>query len=159
MKRIACSLAAFALLFCASAGPKGKGAPADATADRAKIHGTWRFVSVLDQGNEHPMPEANRLVITADVMKVVYPKDDPMGWKYSIDPSKDPKEMDWVVEEDPGHPIRQLAIYSLDGDTLRIRSTAAGKPRPTKFESRKGDFGGVWVLKRVAPASTGKAAN
>lgn len=72
-----------------------------------------------------------------------------MGWKYTIDPSKDPREMDWFIEEEPGHPIHQAAIYSLDGDTLKINCAAAGKPRPTNFESRKGDFCSVWFLKRV----------
>ena len=96
------------------------------------------------------MPDGIRVVITSDMLKMVYPKET-RGWKYTIDPSKDPKEMDWIVEIDPGHPIRQPAIYSLAGDTLKICHAAAGKPRPTKFESRKGDSGGVWVLKWVAP--------
>jgi uncharacterized protein (TIGR03067 family) len=140
---------AFAALLCTSAWPKPDAPPAD----RAAIEGTWKFVSVMDQGREQPWPAGNRLVLTSDFMKIVYPKDDPMGWKYTIDPSKDPKEMDWFVEEEPGHPIHQLAIYALDGDTLKICSTAAGKPRPTKFESKAGDFGGLWVLKRVPPAT------
>ena len=149
MARSILTLAALAALFCMSGGPKDD----PAKADKEKIQGTWKWESVLDQGKEQPSPEANRLVITSGLMKIVYPKDDAMGWKYTIDPSKDPKEMDWVVEIDPGHPIRQLAIYSLDGDTLKICSTAQGKPRPTKFESKKGDFGALWVLKRVgAPA-------
>jgi hypothetical protein len=61
-----------------------------------------------------------------------------------------------LLELDPGHPIRQPAIYQLEGDTLKIASTAAGKPRPVDFVSRKGDFGGVWVLKRVAATATAK---
>ena len=153
MARAILTLAALTALFGMSAGPKDDAAKAD----KRTIQGTWKFVSVLDQGMEQQMPEGNRLVIASDSLKVVYPKDDPRGWKYTIDPSKDPKEMDWIVEIDPGHPIRQLAIYSLEGDTLKICSTAAGKPRPTKFESKKGDFGGLWVLKRAAP-STKEAA-
>src|SRR2546423_5574063 len=116
MERLGFLVVILAALLCISAAPKGN----DAVADRQKIQGTWKFASVRDQGDEHPMPEGNRLVITADVMKIVYPKDDSMGWRYTLDPTKDPKEMDWIVEIDPGHPIRQLAIYSLEGDTLRI---------------------------------------
>jgi hypothetical protein len=67
--------------------------------------------------------------------------------------------MDWFVEEEPGHPIHQTAIYSLDGDTLKICSTAAGKPRPTKFESKRGDFGGLWILQRVTPSTTKEGGN
>jgi uncharacterized protein (TIGR03067 family) len=151
MTRSILTLAVFATLFCISAGRKDA---ATTRPDGEKIQGTWKFASVLDQGAEQPWPDGNRLVITSDLMKIVYPKDDPMGWHYTIDPSKDPREMDWLAEETPGHPIRQLAIYSLDGDTLRICSTAAGKPRPTQFESKRGDFGGVWVLKRVTASTT-----
>src|SRR5690242_5167415 len=63
-----------------SAGPATRAAD-----DRERIQGTWGFVSVVDQGKEQPMPTANRVVITGDVMKIVYPKDDPMGWRYTID--------------------------------------------------------------------------
>ena len=136
-----------------SAGPATRGA-----GDPERIQGTWGFGSVVEQGKEQPMPKENRVVITPEVMKIVYPKDDPMGWRYTIDPAKSPKEMDWIVEIDPGHPIRQLAIYELDGDTLKICSAAAGKPRPTRFESKQGDFGGLWILKRTPPAATQVAA-
>jgi uncharacterized protein (TIGR03067 family) len=122
--------------------------------DRDRIKGTWGFASVIDQGKEQPMRKENRVVITSDVIQIVHPKDGPMGWRYTIDPTKSPKEMDWIVELDRGHPIRQLAIYSVDGDTLKICSAAAGKPRPTRFESKKGDFGGLWILKRAAPPAT-----
>lgn len=126
--------------------------------DKDRIQGTWKFVSVLDQGVEQPMPDAIRVVITSDLLTMVYPKDDPTGWKYTIDPSKDPKQMDWLSEEEPGRPIRQPGIYSLEGDTLKICSAAAGKPRPTRFESKRGDFGGLWTLKRVGPAPTKEPA-
>lgn len=122
--------------------------------DTEAIQGTWKWVSVEDQGKVMPWPDGSRLVITPDLLKIVYPKDTSMGWKYTLDPSKDPKEMDWFVEEDPGHPIHQMAIYALDGDSLKICFVAAGNPRPADFVSRKGDFGGLWILKRVTPAST-----
>jgi hypothetical protein len=57
--------------------------------------------------------------------------------------------MDTTHEIDPGKPIVQLAIYSLDGDELKVCLEAAGKPRPTKFVSKAGDTSVVWVLKRV----------
>ena len=102
------------------------------------------------------MPDGIRVVITSGTLTTVYPKDrdnkeEMRGWKYTIDPSKDPKEMDWFVEETPGQSIHQPAIYVLEGATLKICSAAQGKPRPTKFESKRGDFGGLWILERVAP--------
>ena len=150
---ITTTLATLATLFCMSAALKDDAAKPDKEA----IQGTWKFVSVLDQGREQPMPDGIRVVITSDTLTMVYPKDrenkdgEKRGWKYTIDPSKDAKEMDWFVEETPGQPIHQPAIYLLDGATLKICSTAQGKPRPTKFESKRGDFGGLWVLTRVVP--------
>jgi len=150
---------------CLSAAPERGGAgdkaadkAGDKVGDKERIQGTWKYVSVLEQGREERMPEENRLVITADMLKMVYPGEE-RGFRYTIDPSKDPKEMDWIIEIDPGHPIRQLGIYSLEGDTLRICNTAAGKPRPTTFESKAGDFGGVWVLKRVAAPTSKRSGN
>jgi hypothetical protein len=57
--------------------------------------------------------------------------------------------MDTTHEIDPGKPIVQLAIYALDGDDLKLCLEAAGKPRPTRFESKKGDTTVMWVLKRA----------
>jgi uncharacterized protein (TIGR03067 family) len=153
LTRLILTLAAVSALFCAAAGPKEEAARADLD----RIQGTWKLVSVLDQGREQPMPDGIRVVITSDALTTVYPKDgenkdgEKRGWKYTIDPSKNPKEMDWFVEETPGQTIHQPAIYVLDGATLKICSAAQGKPRPTKFESKRGDFGGLWVLERVAP--------
>ena len=65
------------------------------------------------------------------------------GWKYTINPAKDPKEMDWFPEEDPGKPIHQAGIYSLKGDTLKIWVVGAGLPRPRELGR------GTWVLERV----------
>ena len=138
-------LVTIAAACCLAADPQPR-----ASKDKDSIKGTWQYGSVVDQGVKQPMPAENRVIISSDTIQLVYPKDDPMGWKYTIDPSKDPREMDWIVEIDPGHPIRQLAIYKLKGDTLTIASAAAGKPRPTNFESKKGDSGGVWILKRAA---------
>ena len=159
MTRLILTLAALSVLFCAAAGPKEEAAGSD----RVKIQGTWKFVSVLDQGREMPMPDGIRVVITSDALLMAYPRDgenkgeEKRGWKYTIDPSKDPKEMDWFAEETPGQSIHQPAIYVLDGATLKICSTAQGKPRPTKFESKRGDFGGLWVLERVAPKTEAAA--
>ena len=56
--------------------------------------------------------------------------------------------MDTTHEIDPGKPIVQLAIYSLDGDELKVCLEAAGKPRPTKFvRPRCAD---TWKCVRIA---------
>jgi uncharacterized protein (TIGR03067 family) len=129
--------------------------------DAERIRGTWAFVSNSVEGRDASFPADFRVVISADTIEVgseAAKPQDRTGFRYTLDSSKSPGEMEWLIELDPGHPIRQAAIYLLEGDTLKIASTAAGKPRPVDFVSRKGDFGGVWVLKRVAPAPSTKPA-
>src|SRR4051812_5932664 len=156
MSRLTLLLAAFTLICCTGADRK-EGVGRDAE----RIIGTWSFVSNTVDGRDKPFPQDFHVLIGADTIMVgseAAKPQDRVGFRYTLDPSKSPKEMEWLVELDPGRPIRQPAIYLLEGDTLKIASTAAGKPRPVDFVSRKGDFGGVWVLKRVAPTPTTKPA-
>ena len=113
--------------------------------------GTWKWTSVLDQGIEMPWPEENRLVITSDLMTMVYPTER-RGWKYTIDPSKDPKEMDWFPEEDPGQRILgleqphaeprgrrgQLGEIHLDAMAVRRGDVPAKVERPGRHRTRLG---------------------
>jgi uncharacterized protein (TIGR03067 family) len=57
--------------------------------------------------------------------------------------------MDITREIDPGKPLSHPATYALNGDELKLCLEAAGKPRPTKFESKAGDTTIGWVLKRA----------
>jgi uncharacterized protein (TIGR03067 family) len=117
--------------------------------DQELIQGTWKAVSAQESGKSPKIPDDLRFIITADTLMIKRGKDDPIGMKYKLDPSKKPKAMDTTHEIDPGKPISQLAIYALDGDELKLCLEAAGKPRPTKFESKAGDTTIVWVLKRA----------
>jgi uncharacterized protein (TIGR03067 family) len=156
MSRTTQLLAALALICCIGADRK-EGAGRDAE----RIRGTWTFVSNTVEGRDASFPADFRVVISADTIEVgseAAKPQDRTGFRYTLDSSKSPGEMEWLVELDPGHPIRQAVIYLLEGDTLKIASTAAGKPRPVDFVSRKGDLGGVWVLKRVAATAIAKPA-
>jgi uncharacterized protein (TIGR03067 family) len=142
-------LASFvAVLLCLSAG-KAAEPPKD---DAKNVQGTWKIVSWLAEGREETVPESMRVIISAETLVIgrggTTPQDT-TGFKYTIDPAKDPKQMDWLVQLDPDHTIRQLAIYSLDSDTLKINCAAADKPRPTNFENNKGRSESVWILKRI----------
>jgi uncharacterized protein (TIGR03067 family) len=137
-----------AVLLCLSAG-KVAAPPTD---DAKNIQGTWKIVSWLAEGREETVPESMRVIINAETLVIGRGETTPQdttGFKYTIDSAKDPKQMDWLVQLDPDHTIRQLAIYALDGDTLKINCAAADKPRPTNFENKKGRFESVWILKRI----------
>jgi uncharacterized protein (TIGR03067 family) len=126
----------------------------DAKGERTKtdhelILGRWKVISVEESGKSPTVAEDLRFVITADTLLIKPGKDDAIGMTYKLDPTKQPKAMDTTHEIDAGKPIVQLAIYSLDGDELKLCLEAAGKSRPTKFASKAGDTSVVWLLRRV----------
>jgi len=116
--------------------------------DQELIQGTWKVVSAQESGKSPTIPDDLRFLITADTLMIKPGKDDPIGMKYKLDPSKKPKAMDTTHEIDPGKPTSQLAIYALDGDELKLCLDAAGKPRPTKFESKADTQDVLAVFKR-----------
>jgi uncharacterized protein (TIGR03067 family) len=148
MKHLARIISMVAILLCLSAG-KNTEPPKD---DAKTIQGTWKIVSWLAEGREETVPDSMRVIINAETLVIGRGETTPQdttGFKYTIDSAKNPKQMDWLVQLDPDHTIRQLAIYSLDGDTLKINCAAADKARPTNFENNKGRFEAVWILKRI----------
>lgn len=127
--------------------------PADPHDDSRNILGTWKYVSFIEGGEKRQIPDGMRVVITKDIFSDRRPGQDARGMRYAMDSSRNPKEIDFIVELDPGHPIRQPGIYELKGDRLRIHSAAAGAPRPKDFEPVKGETGGVLVLERLTDKS------
>jgi uncharacterized protein (TIGR03067 family) len=71
-----------------------------------------------------------------------------MQMKYKLDSTQKPKAIDTTHEIDLGKLILQLGVYSLDGDTLKLRLESAGKPRPAKLETKAKDMSVLFVLKR-----------
>jgi len=151
MRQIA--LIPFAVMFAAmlfaghSNGEKPK-------SDHDLIQGKWKIVSAAEGGTvakpeEYPF---THFEFTADTLSFWgkserTAKPAAITLTYKLDASKQPKTMDTSHELDKGKPIIQLAIYALDGDELKLSLAPAGKPYPTKLES-KGDWS-FFVLKRV----------
>jgi RNA polymerase sigma factor (sigma-70 family) len=78
-------------------------------------------------------------------------------FQFNLDPAKKPKQMDIVTRADPEgkepYVAKIAAIYSLEGDTLKICYAQPGKPRPTEFAAKPDGEHTLLVLKRgVAPA-------
>jgi uncharacterized protein (TIGR03067 family) len=68
--------------------------------------------------------------------------------KYTIDPSKKPKAIDYVMTAGPTKGKTQLGIYELDGDTVKFCFAAPGKDRPTEFSAKEGSQRTMSVWKR-----------
>lgn len=140
MRSIAC-LAAVLMLLCWSL-------PASADAkDEDKILGTWKMESGQRGGEDAP-PEIK------DNFRMIFAKDGKVTMKISedrtregtfkLDATKKPKEISITLEN-----MTKVAIYELDGDTLKICVNEDDKgAQPTRFESPKETEIILMVLKR-----------
>jgi uncharacterized protein (TIGR03067 family) len=130
----------FALVWLlVSAGAAG-GAPAPAQKDTekevAKLQGTWRGVSGEELGTvlKDTKDEEIEFVFKGDSLVVKQHREVTAEFKFSLDPSKSPKELDLHFAEADKKGKVCLAIYELDGDKLTICTNT--KLRPTDDEKR-----------------------
>lgn len=73
-----------------------------------------------------------------------------MKAKFTVDPAKQPKSLDYEVTEGRNQGTKQLGIYELDGDTMKICLADPGAERPMDFVTRgkRGYTVGVWKRER-----------
>ena len=100
--------------------------------DAKKLQGTWEIVSSEDGGDKVASEVGGKVVISADKITLAV-GEKRASIRYKLDPTKTPKWIDLVNEQDEMAP----GIYELDGDTLKICFPESGKERATKFESKK----------------------
>lgn len=71
---------------------------------------------------------------------------------YRVSGEKDPKAIDLVIEKGPNSGQRQLGVYQLSGDSLRVCLSRPGaKSRPKDFNSKPGTGQSVVELRRYRP--------
>ena len=125
-----------------------------ARSDQRRLSGEWEVTSAMQEGRAAPERHGWRFEFNRETM-TIRPNSkirEGLIQKYSLDPSKTPKEIITSHELDPGKPIVQRGIYRLEGDTLQLHIEAAGKAPPTTWDSKPGGTSSLFVLKRV-PAS------
>ena len=122
----------------------------DVEKDLKKLEGTWTFDSVEAGGNKLPAEQFKTMSVTMEGTKYSVKLNDMVveAATQKIDPSKSPKTMDVTVTEGPNKGKVYLAIYEINGDTLKVCFDPEGKKRPNEF---KGDVGSqtLVVHKRV----------
>lgn len=116
---------------------------ADAIAEEVKkFQGTWRQIGYERDGVAEPLDEQGwepRVTFTADTFVVTLADGSvPIRGTYKLDPTREPKTVDWTdtIGEDSGKTL--LAIYSLEGDRLVFCAAYPGQARPTEFRTRPG---------------------
>ena len=115
----------------------------DAIAEEMKkLQGTWKQIAYERDGVTEPLDEQGwepRVTFTGDTFVVTLADGSiPIKGTYKLDPTRDPKTIDWAdtVGEDAGKTL--LAIYSLEGDRLVFCAAYPGQERPTEFRTRPG---------------------
>jgi len=68
--------------------------------------------------------------------------------KFTIDPTKKPRTIDYAMTEGFTKGQKQLGIYELDGDTVKFCFAAPGKERPKDFTAKEGSQQTYSVWKR-----------
>ena len=117
--------------------------PAHAIAEEmGKLQGVWKQIAYERDGVSEPADEQGwepTVAIVGDTFLVTLADGStPIGGTYRLDPTRDPKTIDWLdaIGEDAGKTIP--GIYSLEGDRFTFCAAYAGGERPTAFQTRPG---------------------
>jgi uncharacterized protein (TIGR03067 family) len=117
----------------------------DAKTQLARLVGTWEVTSYLKGGEEQIGP-TRKMVLTFKADGSYAFASGSKGRIAAIDPTKEPKEIDYVqfdrdgdeVTGDDGKPLLEKGIYKLEGDTFTDCFGQSGeKERPKEFKSTK----------------------
>ena len=123
------------------------------TEEMKKLQGTWKQIGYERDGVTEPLDEQGwepRVTFTGDAFVVTLADGSiPIKGTYKLDPTQQPKAIEWTdsVGEDAGKTL--LAIYTLDGDRLVFCAAYPGQDRPTEFRTRPGQV--LRVSERVIP--------
>jgi uncharacterized protein (TIGR03067 family) len=119
--------------------------------DREKYEGVWRVVSLEVNGDKAADGDAQRITVAnlADGTWVVRVDGEETSKGASqIDPTKNPKTIDFVAT---GGEIRGqtfLGIYEIDGNSRKLCFAPPGKDRPVEFSSKSGSMHVLVVFRR-----------
>jgi uncharacterized protein (TIGR03067 family) len=127
----------------------------DLKAELARFQGTWKVVGGEEGGKPLPPEEAAgvRFVIEGNKMVIKMTKGketETSKGSFTIDPSKDPAEMDSKSEEKGEESLRAPGIYKFDGGRLSMCFTKGLKPtRPKTFATKDTPGSILIVLEKV----------
>jgi len=121
--------------------------------EKKKLEGTWAAISLVDNGRSESADDLKGFKLTIKGDKYIYAIGERMfGARYKIETTKKPKEMNIRFEEGPQKGKTMLAIYSLEGDELKI---CGGDRRPAEFSSKPKSEVILIQFKREKPESSG----
>jgi uncharacterized protein (TIGR03067 family) len=125
---------------------------AGAKQDLEKLQGEWTMVMGEIEGQAMPeqMRATARRVAKDDETTITIGGQLFMKAKFTVDPSKSPKAIDYNMTGGPTSGKTQLGIYEIDGERVKFCFGSPGKERPTNFKTEAGDGRtlSVWARKK-----------
>lgn len=109
--------------------------------DRKRYEGTWRAVTLEVNGNKAMEEDAKKITVVngSDGTWSLRLEDKEIGKGTStIDPTKQPKTIDFTPTEGEGKGNQYLGIYEIGEKTRKLCFAELGKERPTDFTSTPG---------------------
>ena len=124
--------------------------------DLALLQGEWSMVSGSADGQAMPANMASQMkrVCKGDETTATMAGQIFFKAKITIDPSKQPKTIDYAMTEGITKGKIQHGIYEVNGDTLKSCFGAPDAERPTDFSTKAGDHRTFSIWKREKPAAT-----
>jgi uncharacterized protein (TIGR03067 family) len=122
------------------AGPETSDEPNKAAADLKKLQGQWTMAALEVNGEVVPPAKLEGTVLTIkdDTYKTDV-KGKTTACKLTLDPGKDPKEIDMLFLDGVNKDMTQKGIYKFDGDTFQLaRGISAEHERPRDFATWPG---------------------
>ena len=118
--------------------------------DQAALQGTWTMVSGERDGQAFPsgyLTNSER-VVKGDETTVTVQGRLFMEAKFSLDPSKSPKTIDYAISGGRYEGQNMQGIYELNGDQVKFCFSTPGKERPSGFVTKPDDGRtmSVWKL-------------
>jgi uncharacterized protein (TIGR03067 family) len=151
MPRIS-ALVAGVLLACPAAASLGAPAPQQKS-DEELLEGTWQVTSILANGRKETGGPERILTFKRGAITITLGSaGEVFTGKYTLNASKNPKEVDLVFDNgpDPGQAMKGIYTVTAKELTLCIGNRPR-KDRPTKFESKPDSDVGLLTLQRKKP--------
>jgi uncharacterized protein (TIGR03067 family) len=124
--------------------------------DMTLLQGEWMMVSGSADGE--PMPDETRKqmkrVCKGDETTTTMAGQIYIKAKFSIDPTKQPRTIDYEMSGGFTQGQKQLGIYEVDADTFKSCFAKPDGERPSDFSNKPGDGRTFSVWKRVRPAES-----
>jgi uncharacterized protein (TIGR03067 family) len=135
--------------------PRARAAAEDATtaeAELKKLQGTWLIAS-FEQAGEKKEGTGNeeQLRIEGQTFSLWHDGHLEEKGRIKLDPSRNPREIDFQFQEGKRDGQTDLAIYTWDGTNLKICLVREGEERPTDFTTKPGEKRVVAIMRRQEP--------